>query len=177
MLRGNTPALNIRSANIGDAAAIRAIYAPIVADTTISFEDIPPSVEEIARRIDSTLKAYPYLVADHDGEVVGYAYASEHRTRSAYRYSVDVAVYVAPGARRTGVGRRLYEPLLAGITSRGYHAAFAGIALPNPASVALHEAFGFTHLGTYREVGFKFGRWLDVGWWQRVLLTPPAAGV
>ena len=104
-----------------------------------------------------------------DGRVVGYAYASEHRTRAAYRTSVDVAVYVALGAQRGGVARSLYSRLLPAAASLGYHAAFAGIALPNEASVGLHEAMGFEPVGIYREVGRKFDAWHDVGWWQRLL--------
>jgi L-amino acid N-acyltransferase YncA len=159
----------IRSATVEDAPAIRAIYAPVVATTAISFEDIPPSAAEIALRIADTLAGYPYLVATRDGSVVGYAYAGPHRERSAYRFSTDVTVYVAREAHRTGVGRALYGALLPELARRGFHAAFAGIALPNAASVALHEAVGFTKVGVYREVGFKFGRWHDVGWWQRLL--------
>jgi phosphinothricin acetyltransferase len=101
--------------------------------------------------------------------VAGFAYGGPHRTRAAYRWSVDVTVYVAEQARGHGVGRALYGALLPALAERGFHAAFAGIALPNPGSVALHEAVGFTPLGVYREVGFKLGRWHDVGWWQRLL--------
>jgi L-amino acid N-acyltransferase YncA len=165
-------AVEIRSATAADAAAILAIYAPIVRDTIISFETEVPSVAEIAQRIDTALKTHPYLVAETGGAVVGYAYAGEHRARSAYRWSVDVTVYVAAPARRSGVGRALYGRLLPMLAERQFHAAFAGIALPNPASVGLHEAMGFTPVGIYREVGCKFGRWHDVGWWQRLLSDP-----
>jgi len=161
--------MNIRSATAADAAAILAIYAPIVRDTIISFETDIPSAAEIAHRIEATSKTHPYLVAEMGGAVVGYAYANEHRVRSAYRWSADVTVYVAASTRRSGVGRALYGRLLATLAQRQFHAAFAGIALPNPASVGLHEAMGFTPVGIYREVGFKFGRWHDVGWWQRLL--------
>lgn len=154
--------LIVRPATSADAASIRAIYAPIVQHTIISFE-------EMADRIDAISKAYPYLVAERDGVVAGYAYASQHRTRPAYRSSVDVTVYIAEGNRRAGVGRALYTKLLIALANRGYHAAFAGIALPNPGSVALQESMGFDPLGVYREVGTKFGSWHDVGWWQRLL--------
>ena len=127
-----------------DAAAIQAIYAPIVAQTPISFETEPPSVQEMAVRIRATLPAYPYLVAKLDGLVAGYAYASAHRSRAAYRWSVDVSAYVAPAARRAGIGRALYAELQAILERQGFHAAFAGIALPNEASVRLHEAAAFT---------------------------------
>jgi phosphinothricin acetyltransferase len=159
----------VRPAAAADAADLLAIYAPIVETTAISFEEVPPSVEEMAARIETTRQSYPYLVAEGDGHVVGFAYASQHRSRAAYRSSVDVTVYVAERARRAGVGRALYGALLPILAGRGFHAAFAGIALPNPGSIALHEALGFSHVGVYREVGFKLGRWHDVGWWQRLL--------
>lgn len=162
-------ATRTRSATAEDASALQAIYAPIVEGTAISFEERPPSVEEMTARITSTLERYPYLVAECGGRVVGYAYAGQHRMREAYRWSVDVSAYVAEDARGLGVGRVLYGALLSDLSSRAFHAAFAGIALPNAASVAFHEAMGFEPVGIYREVGFKFGRWHDVGWWQRRL--------
>lgn len=161
--------MNVRPAVAADAAEIQAIYAPYVTDSTISFEEVPPDTIEVETRIAALLPQYPYLVAEIDGRVVGYAYASQHRTRSAYRNSIDVAVYVAPGAQRRGVARCLYTRLLPAAASLGFHAAFAGIALPNKASVGLHEAMGFEPLGIYREVGRKFDAWHDVGWWQRLL--------
>ncbi len=161
--------MHVRQIVIGDAPSVQAIYAPYVTDTTVSFEEVPPDIMEVARRIAAILPRYPYLVAEEDGRIVGYAYASEHRTRAAYRTSVDVTVYVAPGAQRSGVARRLYSQLLPAAASLGYHAAFAGIALPNQASVGLHEAMGFEPIGIYREVGRKFDAWHDVGWWQRLL--------
>ncbi|WP_077145629.1 arsinothricin resistance N-acetyltransferase ArsN1 family B [Sphingopyxis sp. KK2] len=161
--------MDVRQIVLGDAPAVQAIYAPYVTSTTISFEEVPPDVAEMERRIAAILLKYPYLVAEVDGQVVGYAYASEHRTRAAYRTSVDVTVYVAPGAQRSGVARRLYSSLLPTAANMGYHAAFAGIALPNDASVGLHEAMGFEPIGIYREVGRKFDAWHDVGWWQRLL--------
>jgi L-amino acid N-acyltransferase YncA len=141
----------------------------VVEHTAISFEETPPSVTEMAARIEATMQDYPYLVAELDGQVAGYTYASQHRTRAAYRTSVDVTVYIAEGARRSGVGRALYGKLLPTLAKRGFHAAFAGIALPNEGSIALHESMGFTPLGIYHEVGRKFGNWHDVGWWQRLL--------
>ncbi|EJU12018.1 N-acetyltransferase GCN5 [Sphingomonas sp. LH128] len=159
----------IRAATTADAPAIQAIYAPVVERTAISFEETPPSVAEMAARITATMQDYPYLVAELDGEVAGYAYASQHRTRAAYRTSVDVTVYIAEWARRRGVGRALYGKLLPALAKRGFHAAFAGIALPNEGSIALHESMGFTPLGIYHEVGRKFGNWHDVSWWQRLL--------
>lgn len=161
--------MDVRQIDLEDAPAVQAIYAPYVTSTTISFEEVPPDIAETERRIAAILLKYPYLVAEVDGQIVGYAYASEHRTRAAYRTSVDVTVYVAPGAQRSGVARCLYSRLLPAAAGLGYHAAFAGIALPNDASVGLHEAMGFKPVGIYREVGRKFDAWHDVGWWQRLL--------
>ena len=156
----------IRVATISDADALAAIYAPIVRDTTISFETEPPSADEMARRVAVTLPTHPWLVAEQQGEVVGYAYAGRHRDRAAYRWSVDVSAYVDANARRSGVGRALYQRLFVLLRCQGFHAAFAGIALPNSASVALHEGAGFKPVGIYKEVGFKHGKWHDVGWWR-----------
>jgi phosphinothricin acetyltransferase len=139
-----------------------------VRDTWISFETDPPDEAEMARRIAEYGASHGWLVAEIDGATAGFAYGSPHRTRAAYASSCDVAVYVDPAFARRGVGRALYTRLLAQLAPR-FHAAFAGIALPNAASVGLHEAMGFTHLGTYREVGWKLGGWRDVGWWQRLL--------
>lgn len=161
--------MDVRQIDLEDAPAVQAIYAPYVTSTIISFEEVPPDIAETERRIAAILLKYPYLVAEVDGQIVGYAYASEHRTRAAYRTSVDVTVYVAPGAQRSGVARCLYSRLLPAAARMGYHAAFAGIALPNDASVGLHEAMGFEPVGIYREVGRKFDAWHDVGWWQRLL--------
>ena len=152
---------NIRVATPSDAAQIQSIYAPMVEGTTISFELEPPTVADMAKRIEATLVTYPYLVADREGRVLGYAYASQHRTREAYQWSVDVTVYIAPHAHRTGIGRALYGRLLPILENQGFHTAYAGIALPNVGSVSLHEALGFHHLGTYKEVGFKREQWHD----------------
>lgn len=168
-------ALMIRPAVVADAAGIQRIYAPIVSTTAISFEETPPSVDEIAQRIAMTLKTYPYLVAEDGGEIKGYAYANLHRARAAYRWAVDVTVYIAESARRQGVGRKLYETLLALLDKQRFRAAYAGIAQPNESSVGLHESLGFVHIGTYPEVGFKLGKWHDVGYWRLGLCkaTPP----
>ena len=137
-------------------------------DTWISFELDPPSAEEMERRIADYGASHAWLVAEEDGVIAGYAYGSPHRARAAYASSCDVAVYVAPASARQGIGRALYAALLP-LLGRKYHAAFAGIALPNAASIGLHEAIGFTPVGIYREVGWKMGGWRDVGWWQRLL--------
>jgi len=168
-VKGLSVQIAIRSATTADAEAIQRIYAPFVLETVISFEEVPPTVEEMAGRITSTQKAHPWLVAVDGGKVCGYAYAGAHRERAAYRFSADTTVYIAPEAQRRGIGHMLYAELLPELKRRGVHMAFAGIALPNPGSVALHQSMGFAPVGVYREVGFKFGRWHDVGWWQRPL--------
>ena len=165
----------IRLARTEDAAAIRAIYAPYVLETAISFETEPPSVVEMADRIAGTMTSHPWLVDEHDGAIRGYAYASQHRTRAAYRWSADVAIYVAAGGHRQGLGRGLYRPLFDILRAQRFRAAFAGITLPNEASVGLHEALGFTPVGVYQGVGYKTGAWRDVGWWQLDLGGPGGA--
>jgi L-amino acid N-acyltransferase YncA len=163
----------LRIATAADAAEIAAIYAPIVERTTISFEVEPPGRAEIARRIATTQVQFPWLVAEAGG-IAGYAYAGQHRARAAYRWSTDVSVYVAERARRGGVGRRLYAALFAVLAAQGYYNAFAGITLPNEASVGLHRAVGFEPVGVFRNVGFKFGSWHDTAWFGRALRQPSA---
>ncbi|MFI4933157.1 MAG: arsinothricin resistance N-acetyltransferase ArsN1 family B [Caulobacterales bacterium] len=168
--------MRVRVAREADAAAFREIYAPIVETTAISFELTPPSVEEMRSRIAATLRTHPWLAAERDGEVIGYAYAGPHQARAAYRWSVNVTVYVQAAMHRTGAGRALYARLLQLLEQQRFHSAFAGVALPNPASVGLHEMMGFEPLGVYREVGFKLNQWWDVGWWRRALsYGPPSA--
>lgn len=168
----------VRLATSADAAQIAAIYAPFCETTIVSFEEIAPDAAEMAKRIERINQRWPWLVLDDRSTIVGYAYGSQHRERAAYRWSVDVTVYVADGARRQGVGRRLYEVLFRLLALQGYFQAFAGIALPNPASEGLHLALGFEPVGTYRLVGYKLGAWHDVRWFQRALqperADPPA---
>jgi L-amino acid N-acyltransferase YncA len=165
--------MQIRGARLDDAEAIQVIYEPIVRDTTISFELEPPTAEEIRSRIRATTSILPWLVGvDDDDSVIGYVYASKHRERAAYQWSVDVTAYVRADHRGQGVGRSLYERLFEQLIGAGYCQAFAGIALPNSASVALHESIGFAPIGVYRKVGFKHGAWHDVGWWQKELQLP-----
>jgi L-amino acid N-acyltransferase YncA len=160
----------IRLATPEDAAAVANIYRPIVESTSISFEAVPPTEAEMRQRMADIQTTYPWLVLVHSGEIAGYAYGSRHRPRAAYQWSVETTVYVAEGYRRRGVGRRLYAALFNILKAQGFAHAFAGIALPNPASVALHELVGFQPIGVFRSVGFKFNEWRDVGWWQRSLL-------
>lgn len=166
--------VTIRLATEADAAAVRAIYAPIVRDTVISFEFVPPDVDEMRRRIAHTLARYPWLVYARADEVLGYAYAGPHSERAAYQWSVNVSVYVSTVARRRGVGRALYRSLFALLRLQGFVNVYAGVSLPNDASVGLHEAMGMTPVGVYRRVGYKFGAWHDVGWWQMALCQHPA---
>lgn len=159
----------LRPVSAGDAAQIAEIYRPVVEETTISFEEIAPDAAEISRRIAEIAAFYPWLVAESGGDVLAYAYASRHRERPAYRYSVDVSVYVSERSRRCGVAAALYEALFTQLRESNFHRAFAGIALPNDASVKLHERFGFEPVGVYEEVGRKFDRWLDVLWCQKTI--------
>jgi phosphinothricin acetyltransferase len=167
----------IRPATSADAPGVQAIYAPIVRETAISFELEPPTVGEMGERIAKTLEHWPWLVCERGGDILGYVYAGQHRSRPAYQWSVDVSVYVHAHARRSGVGRALYRSLLSLVTLQGFYQAYAGITLPNPGSVGLHEALGFTPVGVYRGVGYKLRAWHDVGWWQLTLQahrSPPA---
>ena len=159
----------IRLATGLDATQIAEIYAPIVRDTVISFEVEAPTADEMRHRIENTLERFPWLVYERRGRVVGYAYAGEHSPRAAYRWSVAVSAYVHESERRRGVARALYTSLFAVLVLQGFYNAYAGITLPNPASVGLHEALGFRPVGIYRGVGYKHGAWHDVGWWQRSL--------
>jgi phosphinothricin acetyltransferase len=163
----------IRPARPEDAAGVQAIYAPIVEHTVISFEIDIPSVAEMRRRIEHTVAWWPWIVAETDGDVVGYAYAGEHSARQAYRWSVDTSIYLAEGARRRGLGRRLYEELMSTLRQLGYVSAYAGVTLPNEASIGLHESIGFRPVGTYPAVGYKHGAWREVGWWWLPLAGPP----
>ncbi|HZA19239.1 MAG TPA: arsinothricin resistance N-acetyltransferase ArsN1 family B [Actinomycetota bacterium] len=161
----------IRDAEESDAESVRAIYAPSVTDMAVSFELEVPTVDEMARRISAAEPDYPWLVSEAEGELLGYAYARPFHTRAAYRFSVEITVYVRASSTGRGIGRELIETLLVDLRRRGYAQAFAGIALPNPASVRVFEACGFAHVGTFREVGYKLERWHDVGWWQRAIAT------
>ena len=155
----------IRVARLEDAAQVLEIYRPNVTDAFISFELEPPTLDEMRERIEKTLPTHPWLVHDEGGRIAGYAYASKHRERAAYQWSADVSCYVRPEARGRGVGKSLYRELLRMLETQGFRNAYAGIALPNDASVKLHESVGFRPIGVYRGVGFKQGAWRDVGWW------------
>ena len=159
--------VTIRPAYACDGPPCADIYRPIVADTIISFEETPPDGAAMGARIENTRATHPWLCASDESGIVGYAYASPHRERAGYRYSVNVSVYVAAHVRGKSVGTRLYQALFAELEKAGFHRAFAGVTLPNDASVALHTKLGFSVVGTYHEVGYKFGKWLDVMWLER----------
>lgn len=158
----------------GDCGGVSEIYAPLVRDSATSFELKPPTIADMWRRIQSCLLHAPWLVCERGGRVLGYAYAGRFRERPAYRWTVETSVYVREGARGRGLGRALYAALLAAVRAQGFYNAYAGITLPNAASVRLHEALGFEPVGVYRRAGFKFGAWHDVGWWQLALRPPDA---
>jgi L-amino acid N-acyltransferase YncA len=163
----------IRFAEPRDAAAIQTIYAPNVEEAAISFELRSPSVAEMADRMAKITAQYPWLVAENSGAVAGYVYACQHRERAAYRWAVDVTVYVDAAHRRKNVGRGLYTSLLSLLKLQNYSQAFAGITLPNPGSVGVHESVGFKPLVVFPQIGFKLGEWRDVGWWQIALQSFP----
>lgn len=161
----------IRNAAPADAAQILEIYAPSVTDSHVSFEEIVPTEEQMRERVEQCARNHAWLVAEEDGRLAGYAFGCPHRTRAAYRWSAEVGVYVRENVRGRGVGLELYRALFARLRARGYHSLFAGIALPNDASVALHQKAGFTPVGVFRRVGYKNGAWRDTSWWQLQLTS------
>jgi L-amino acid N-acyltransferase YncA len=161
--------MTIRHCLPSDAARICEIYNHYVRETVITFEEEPVAESEMASRIREIGARWTWLVAEDGGTVTGYAYASAWKTRSAYRYSVESTVYIAPEQTRRGFGLLLYRALIAALGARNVHYVTGGIALPNPASVALHERLGFHKIGHFSEVGFKLGRWVDVGYWELIL--------
>jgi L-amino acid N-acyltransferase YncA len=162
----------LRLATPDDAAQVQRIYEPYC-HTPISFEAVPPSVDEVRQRIIKVLARFPWLVLEHHGVICGYAYAGLHRERAAYAWSVDTSVYVAQDRQGQGIGRALYTSLFELLVLQGYINAYAGVTLPNPASVGLHQAMGFRPVGVYEKVGHKCGVWHDIGWFQRSLQPPP----
>ena len=163
-------AVLIRPARADDAAALAGIYAPYVTDSRISFEEIPPEADEMARRLTGDRPGYyPWFIAEVDGKACGFASSSPFRARPAYRWTVETGIYLSADMCGQGIGRDLLARLLAVLEGQGYVAAIGAITLPNAASVILHERLGYTQVGTYRRVGFKLGGWLDVGLWERNL--------
>jgi phosphinothricin acetyltransferase len=173
------PDARIRTATPGDAAALLAIYAPFVETSAVTFEYTVPPVAEFAERVRSVTARWPWLVLERAGRVAGYAYATSWRARAAYQWAVETTVYVDAPDRRQGVGRALYRALLTCLRVQGYRLALGAITLPNPESVALHEALGFRRAGVHRACGYKRGAWHDVGFWEvelapRADVDPPA---
>lgn len=168
-MSGVAEAAVIRPCSPQDAPAIAAIYDHYVRETVVTFEETPVPADEMARRIEDVTARFPWLVWEESGAVLGYAYAAPWKQRSAYRFTVETTIYLAADNCGRGIGRKLYGALLDEIRGRGLHCAVGCIALPNPASIALHEKLGFREIGRFPEVGWKFGRWVDVGYWQLVL--------
>lgn len=166
--------LNIRDARAEDAPRLLEIYRPYVTGTAVSFELETPAVREFEARIASAQTKWAWLVAEAGGEVCGYAYASAFRTRAAYRWTVETSAYVHPSHRGRGIAATLYRRLFDVLGEKGYCNAYAGIALPNDASVAFHRALGFTPVGVFHRAGWKFGQWHDVSWWERRLNEAPS---
>lgn len=166
--------LHIRAATPSDAPALLAIYAPYVTDTAITFEYDMPSVDEFARRIQSTLEKYPYLVAEQKGEILGYAYASPFKTRAAYDWAVETSIYVKQGSHSKGVGHALYTHLDALLEKQHVYSVNACITYPNDQSIRFHEKMGYRECAHFHRCGYKFGRWLDVVWMEKHLpVTDP----
>lgn len=160
----------VRPATGSDAPEICSIYNHYVLSTVTTFEESEVSAQEMEARVSEVERSdLPWLVAEHTGEIVGYAYASKWKGRCAYRFAVETTVYLAPGAGGKGIGSKLYQALIDALQEKGFHSVIGGIALPNPASVALHEKLGMEKIAHFREVGFKFDQWIDVGYWQKIL--------
>lgn len=163
----------IRSATAADAEALLALYRPYIEQTTVSFETEVPSVEAFAGRIRDAVAGWAWLVAEVEGTCAGYAYGGAHRARAAYRWSVETSAYVDAQHHRRGIARALYTALFDVLRQKGYCHAFAGVTLPNAPSVAFHQQMGFESIGVFKSVGYKFGHWHDVAWFQRPLRAGP----
>ena len=164
--KGISMAAVIRFAQPADAAGILAIYAPFCESSCVTFEIVAPTLAQMQQRITDITSEYPWILAEIDGHIAGYVYGSRYRERVAYQWAVNVAVYVDPRHQRRGLAQLLYETLFDILREQGFYKALAGISLPNPPSVGLHERMGFRAPAIIPGVGFKLGRWLDVGWWQ-----------
>jgi phosphinothricin acetyltransferase len=163
----------IRDAVPDDAEAICRIYNPYIEQSVITFETSPVTPKQMAARIAEYTVSFPWLVYEENGDLLGYAYAAKWKDRRAYRYCVESSIYLDGSATGKGLGARLYEALFARLGQLSVHAVLAGITLPNPASVALHEKLGFRKVGHFTEVGYKFDRWIDVGYWEKRLDAEP----
>ena len=161
--------MSIRAYRPGDENGICEIYNYYIKETIVTFEEEPLSTQQMRDRIENYIISYPWFVCERDGQIVGYSYANKFHQRAAYRHTVESTVYVRKGFERRGIGRALYEPLIAYLSNHGCHVVLAVIALPNAGSAGLHESFNFTRVGHFTEVGRKFNQWVDVGYWQRRL--------
>lgn len=167
---GTRAELTVRSATSEDAMQVAEIYNHYIRTSTITFEEDPVSAADMAARIqDLQRSSYPWLVATDGADILGYAYGSKWKVRAAYRHSSEITVYVRAGAEGSGVGSALYSHLLPALKAIGVHAVIGGVALPNEASIRLHEKFGFEKCAHFRDVGFKFDRWIDVAYWEKLL--------
>src|SRR5215213_2649257 len=160
--------MNIRNVNPEDAAQIAEIYNYYIKNTHQTFETEPLTAEEMRARIDEISEDYPYLVAEENGDIYGYAYATQFKMRQAYEFSAEVSIYVKADAKQKGIGTQIYEKLFEELQETDIHAIIAGISLPNDGSVRFHEKLGFTKVAHFREVGYKLGRWVDVGYWELI---------
>jgi len=158
--------MNIRRANSDNAGQIAEIYNFYILNTHHTFETEPLSAEEMRERVAEICESYPYLVAEENGEILGYVYATQFKLRQAYKHSVEASIYVKNQAKQKGIGSKLYEKLLAELAETDVHAIIAGISLPNEASVKFHEKLGYEKVAHFKEVGYKLGRWVDVGFWE-----------
>lgn len=159
----------VRTCTPADIPSICGIYNHYIAHTAITFEELPVSVTEMQTRVAATMQLFPWLVFEENEKILGYAYASKWKDRSAYKYTAEVTVYLHPEQCGKGIGGILYTDLIEQLANKNLHALLACIAIPNIASEKIHEQFGFRQVAHFREVGFKFGRWLDVGYWQKNL--------
>jgi phosphinothricin acetyltransferase len=159
----------IRDITVSDAPQICEIYNHYILNTIITFEELIVSEQEMRLRIEETIKKLPWIVFEKEGEISGYAYASEWKSRCAYKYSLESTVYLRNGSEGNGIGSQLYDVLIRKIKDKKYHAIIGGISLPNEASIALHEKYGFEKIGHFKEVGYKFNSWIDVGYWELIL--------
>jgi phosphinothricin acetyltransferase len=159
----------IRPVQVADAQALADLYNPYIRDTIITFEEEPITAEDMTERIEKVTASYPWIVWEEAGVVRGYAYGSVWRTRHAYRYAVETAIYLSSSLHGRGVGAQLYEALLVELKARGFHSVLGCLSLPNEPSVRLHEKLGFQKVGHMKEAGWKFGTWVDVGFWERML--------
>ncbi|OQB25541.1 MAG: Phosphinothricin N-acetyltransferase [Firmicutes bacterium ADurb.Bin182] len=164
--------IKIRLASLADCAQILIIYTPFILDTAVSFESEVPSPDEFRKRMAEVQSFFPWLVAESEGMIAGYAYASKHRDRAAYSWSADCSVYVRPEYQGKGIGTALYACLFEILKLQGFYSVFAGVSLPNAKSCALHESMGFYPVGIFRNAGFKFGRWIDTKWYGLILQEP-----